>query len=304
MIRAVIDIGTNSVKFCLGNFEADRLTILKDVNFITKLGEGLRHSGIIQEAAMLRTASCVAEYVKEARAHDVKDIKIVGTMALRSASNSTSFLSLVKHLTDMDVCIISGEDEAKLSFLAALSGISGSKSGRIVTFDTGGGSTEFVFGEDGAIERQVSINIGALRITEDYFPVSPVAIDKLKTAMKAITKEISESGVRAHGAMLIGMGGNITSMASVKHSLERYDSSKVHGTSLSLEEVNSQIESYAAKSLEERRQIKGLNPARADIILAGACIVTSAMELCSAKEVVVSDRGLRHVLLENFDALP
>ncbi|MDO5562143.1 MAG: Ppx/GppA phosphatase family protein [Synergistaceae bacterium] len=297
MIKAVIDVGTNSVKLCIADVEGGDVKVLRDVSSVKRLGEKMRENGFINEEALERNARCVREYVDEAKEARAERITIVGTMALRSATNSFRFKKRVKELTNLDVDIISGDEEARLSYLAAISGIPGAASSKALTFDTGGGSTEFVFGENGRITFAKSVNIGAVRITEEYFSHSPLSREELAKGQSAITREISDGGISVGGALLIGMGGNITSMAAIKQGLSVYDAEKVQGFVLSLADVDAQIADFASKTFDERRKIVGLDPDRAEIILAGACIVRAAMSLCGAGEVVVSDRGLRHVLM-------
>lgn len=297
MIRAAIDIGTNSIKLCAAYVDGASVKVIKDVCEITKLGSGMREGGSITQDAMSVSAACIKKYVNEARSLGAESIIAAGTMALRNAKNSEDFIRRVKEETGLDVRVISGEDEAVLSFKAAISSLPQALTGRVVTFDTGGGSTEFVFGENGRITYKKSVEIGGVTLTEDYFPSSPVAHAALVSAQELIKEKIKGEGISANGVSLIGMGGNITSMAAVKLGLEEYDASLVHGMRLSASEVRSQIELYAARTVEERRTIKGLSPDRAGVILAGACIVCAAMELCGASDVTVCDRGLRHMLL-------
>lgn len=297
MIKAAIDIGTNSIKLCAAEVNGTSMKIIKDVCEITKLGSGMRESGKLSHDAMLRSVSCIKRYAEEARALGAESVTAAGTMALRSAQNSDCFIKFVKDETGLDVSVISGEDEAVLSFKSAISSLPSAASGKVVTFDTGGGSTEFVFGESGIITYKKSINIGAVTLTEDYFLHSPMGKAELTSAQDIIIENIRKEGISSSGAALIGMGGNITSMAAVKLGLDRYDASAVHGMVLLASDVRSQIELYASCTHEERRAIKGLSPDRASVILAGACIVYAAMELCGASCVSVCDRGLRHMLL-------
>ena len=299
MKKAIIDIGTNSIKFCLA--ESDKkdgsFTVFKDANNIAKLGEGLRETGSIAPEALTRNAEAVAEFVAEAKAAGAEEIKAVGTMALRTAKNAEAFINRVKELTGTEVEVIPGEKEAQLSYIAVMSGIPGAAEANLTSFDTGGGSTEFVFGDKGVLTRKFSLNLGGLRITEDYLSELPVSEEKLAEAKAEIRKELKEGGVSAGADFLVGMGGNVTSIASVKHKLESYDPTVIQGSILTLEDVAAQIKDYASKTLEERRAIIGLQPKRADVILAGACILEAVMELCGLSQLTVSDRGLRHGLL-------
>ena len=178
-----------------------------------------------------------------------------------------------------------------------MSGIEGAADADLVTMDTGGGSTEFVFGTAGKIVRKFSLNVGAVRFTEQYLSQMPVAAEKLAEAQAQIKKELSEGGVSGPVKFLVGMGGTVTSMASVKHKMAKYDPDVIQGSTLTLDDINAQIADYAAKTLDQRREIVGLQPKRADVILAGACIVKAVLELTGAKELTVSDRSLRHGLM-------
>ena len=299
MKKAVIDIGTNSIKFCLaesakqdGTFE-----VIKDANDIAKLGEGLKDTGLIGPEPLERNAQSVAAFAKEAKEAGADETAVVGTMALRTARNTADFAKRVKELCGLEVRVIPGEEEAQLSYIAVMSGIAGAAAANLVTFDTGGGSTEFVFGEAGSIKRKFSLNIGAIRFTEAYLSQMPVPAAKLSEAQAQIRKELSEGGVTAGAKFLVGMGGNVTSIASVKHQMKVYDPDVIQGSKLTLADIDAQIADYAGKTLDERRTIVGLQPKRADVILAGACIVRQIMELTGVSELTVSDRGLRHGLL-------
>lgn len=299
MKKAVIDIGTNSIKFCLaesakqdGTFE-----VIKDANDIAKLGEGLKDTGLIGPEPLERNAQSVAAFAKEAKEAGADETAVVGTMALRTARNTADFAKRVKELCGLEVRVIPGEEEAQLSYIAVMSGIAGAAAANLVTFDTGGGSTEFVFGEAGSIKRKFSLNIGAIRFTEAYLSQMPVPAAKLSEAQAQIRKELSEGGVTAGAKFLVGMGGNVTSIASVKHQMKVYDPDVIQGSKLTLADIDAQIADYAGKTLDERRTIVGLQPKRADVILAGVCIVRQIMELTGVSELTVSDRGLRHGLL-------
>ena len=297
MIKAVIDIGTNSIKLSMAEVSASSVRMIKDINEITKLGSGMREHGTLTEEAIARSLSCVERYAAKARSCKADSIVIIGTMALRSAKNAADFIRLVKERTGIEIRVLSGEEEADLSFKAALTAVPAAASALAVSFDAGGGSTEFVVGRCGVIIAQKSLNIGAIRLTEDYFLKTPLTAAALKAAQNAITSEIADSGISASGAALIGMGGNITSMASVKLGLDEYRADLVSGTVLTREEVDRQIELYAYSESGSRRKIRGLDPRRAEIITAGACIVRAAMDLCCADCVTVNDSGLRHMLL-------
>jgi exopolyphosphatase/guanosine-5'-triphosphate,3'-diphosphate pyrophosphatase len=177
-----------------------------------------------------------------------------------------------------------------------MSGIDvGSKN--LVTFDTGGGSTEFVYGRGETMLKKFSVTLGAVRLTEQFFAADPVASGSVAETEALIKKELTEGGVDGKTDFLVGMGGTVTSLASVKHRMAEYDPDVVQGSILTRADIDAQIGEYARKTLDERRSIVGLQPKRADVILAGACIVRVIMEMLEVAEFTVSDRGLRHGLM-------
>lgn len=296
--KAIIDVGTNSIKFCLAEETGNgSYNVLKDANDIARLGEGLKETGLIGPEPLERNAQSVANFAAEAKAAGADEVVAVGTMALRTAKNAAAFIARVKELCGVELKVLSGEEEAQNSYVAVMSGISGAADADLVTMDTGGGSTEFVFGTAGKIVRKFSLNVGAVRFTEKYLSQMPVAPEKLAEAQAEIKKELSEGGVSGPVKFLVGMGGTVTSMASVKHKMAKYDPDVIQGSKLTLDDINAQIADYAAKTLDQRREIVGLQPKRADVILAGACIVRAVMELTGVSELTVSDRGLRHGLM-------
>jgi len=166
-----------------------------------------------------------------------------------------------------------------------------------VIFDTGGGSTQFTFGHGDAVDEQFSLNIGAVRLTAQHGLGGVLTPAQLGAALDAIAGEFSRlDGVPSPEA-LVGMGGAITNMTAVMHGLAVYDPEVVQGSVLSRAEVERQIELYRSRDVEARRQIVGLQPKRADVILAGACVVRTVMEKLGRDALSVSDRGLRHGLL-------
>ena len=294
--KAIIDIGSNSIKFFVGELAADRtITTVLDTNDIARLGEGLDKTGEINPEAMERNVAAVTAFHAKAVELGADQIVAVGTMALRSAKNSAEFVRKVKEACGVEVNIIPGEEEARLSYLAILSGLP-LQDGDLVVFDTGGGSTEFIFGHGTQVAKRFSVNLGAVRITENYLKSDPVTPEEVQAALAQIDKEFGEAGVEGHPAQLVGMGGTVTSMGAVKHKMVKYDPDVIQGSSLTRADIQAQIDEYSAKTIEERRSIPGLQPKRADVILAGACILNVITSRLGVDQLTISDRGLRHGL--------
>ena len=294
-VKAVIDVGTNSIKFHAARKKADgSLETVLDQNDIARLGEGLRETGLIAPEALERNALSVAAFAEKARELGAVP-EIVGTMALRTAKNADAFVKRVKELTGLDLRVIPGEEEARLSYLAVLSGLP-LDGGDLVTFDTGGGSTEFVYGRGAEMLRKFSVPLGAVRITEEFFADDPVRPGSVDAAMDEIRKSLTGGGVLCSPEVIVGMGGTVTSLASVKFKMETYDPDVVQGSVLTLTELKEMAAMFASMTLEERKGVTGLQPKRADVILAGTCIVCAILDLLGASSFTVSDRGLRHGL--------
>lgn len=299
--KAVIDIGSNSVKLFVGERTADgTIATVLDASAITRLGEGLDRTGLIGPEAMERSAAAVAAFHARAAELVADQVAAVGTMALRSAANSARFVEMVRAACGAEVRIIPGEEEARLSYLGALSGLP-RQDGELAVFDTGGGSTEFVFGEGGRPVRRFSVDVGSVRVTENDLRSDPVTAEEVAAARTRIDREFADAGVTGRPALVVGMGGTVTTMAAVKHKMARYDPAVIQGSVLTVEDVRAQIAAYSARTVAQRRAIPGLQPGRADVILAGACILDVILERLGAPALTVSDRGLRHGLaLELF----
>lgn len=298
MIKSVIDIGTNSVKLCVGDVDSKKIIhIICDVNVITRLGEKMGINGALAPNAIERTAVAVQTYVKEARKLGSESVSIVGTMALRAASNSEVLKKRIKELTNIDIITLSGEEEAEYSYKAAISTLCSDNNEECLIFDTGGGSTEFIYGKHGHIRENKSLNIGAVRVTEEMFETLPIGVDFYKEALKKITTFIQEGKILRPCSTVIGLGGNVTSLSAVNMGLSEYNAELIHGSILKSSDVDRLISYFITHSVSEIQQIKGLNPSRAEVITAGAVIVRAILDITGATELIVCDRGLRHEFL-------
>ena len=302
---AVIDIGTNSVKFHIGEQHTDgSWSRVVDRAEVSRLGEGLDETGEIQPEPMERTVRVVESMAAEADANQVLGVAMVGTAALRIASNSDVFTDNIRERLGLDVEVVTGEEESRLAYLAVSAGV-GLADGEIVVFDTGGGSSQFTFGRGGTVDERYSVNVGAVSYTErfglDEFVDSSV-IDDTRAALR---EDLSSLDGRTSPDALVGMGGAMTNITAVSLRLDPYDPDVVQGATVTSKDVERQIGMYRSMDQEERRSIVGLQPNRAPVILAGALIVATIMEKLGKDSLTVSDRGLRHGLIrERFGMFP
>ena len=294
---AVIDVGTHSIKFHLSECDREgRWRTVADRAELTRLGEGLAQQGVISEAAIERAVAAIAGMVAEAKRHGVRAIAAVGTAGLRTAKNGKGVVAAIKERTGVHIEVISGEEESQLAYRATKAGL-GLDKGSLVVFDTGGGSTQFTFGHDSSVDERFSVEVGAVRYAERYKLDGVVSPNVLQEARAAISADLSRLDGRPVPDALVAMGGAVTNITAVKHGLATYDPSVVQGTVLDRAEMDRQIELYRSRDADARRAIVGLQPKRAEVILAGACIVRTVMEKLGKDSLTVSDRGLRHGLL-------
>jgi exopolyphosphatase/guanosine-5'-triphosphate,3'-diphosphate pyrophosphatase len=297
---AAIDVGTNSVKLHVAERSPHGWKRVLDRSEVTRLGEGLEEAGSLGEKPIARTVEAIVGMAGEARRLGAREIAAVGTAGMRIADNSSELVDAVEHRAGVRVEVISGEEEGRLAYVAARAGL-GLGDEPAVVFDTGGGSSQFSFGQGGEVEERFSVNVGAVRFTERFGLAGPVGEDVLEQALTAIGEDLERLDGRPRPAVVVGLGGAVTNLAAVKHSLGEYDPEVVQGTVLDLAEIDRQLELYRTRTADERRGIVGLQPARAEVILAGACIVRSVLGKLDCDSLTVSDRGLRHgVLVDRF----
>jgi exopolyphosphatase / guanosine-5'-triphosphate,3'-diphosphate pyrophosphatase len=298
---AVIDAGTNSIKFHIAERSRDgSWTTVSDRAELTRLGEGLAESGRIGDAAMTRTADAIEDMVAEAMRNGVRAVAAVGTAGLRIAANSADVLAFVRERTGVRIQVLSGEEEARLAYFAAVAALAPAV-GEITVFDTGGGSSQFTFGHRGQVEERFSVNVGAARYTEQFGLDGAVPDNVLREALTEISSDLARLDGRSPTDVLVGMGGAVTNITAVSLGLASYDPGRVQGAVITGDEIDRQIELYRSRDADERRSIVGLQPKRAEVILAGACIVKVVLQKLGQTDLTVSDRGLRHgVLAERF----
>jgi exopolyphosphatase/guanosine-5'-triphosphate,3'-diphosphate pyrophosphatase len=268
---------------------------------VTRLGEGLDHTGQICDAAQVRAVAAITGMVAEAQQHGALAVVAVGTAGLRIASNRDEVVAAIEARTGVHVEVVSGEEEARLAYLAARSSLDLSAEGSLVVFDTGGGSSQFTFGRGHDVAERFSVDVGAVRYTERFGLNGAVSSSVLQDALAAISADLSRLDGRPVPDALVAMGGATTNITAVKHGLARYDPDIVQGTVLDRAEIDRQVELYRSRDAAARRGIVGLQPNRAEVILAGACIIRTVMEKLGKGSLTVSGRGLRHgVLAERF----
>ena len=254
---AVIDVGTNSIKFHVAELDAGGRgpwRTVVDRAVVTRLGEGLEATGEIGAEPLERTARAISEMADEARILDVRAIAAVGTAGARTARNRADVVATVRASSGLALEVISGEEEGRLAYLAVAAGV-GLGDGAVVAFDTGGGSSQFTFGHGSSVDERFSVHVGAVGFTERFGLAEAVPPDVVADAMAAIAAELSLLDGRPRPDGVVAMGGAVTNLTAVKHGLATYDPDVVQGTVLDRAEIDRQIERYR----EHRRRRTSLD---------------------------------------------
>ena len=289
---AAVDIGTNTVLLTIAERRGDLVLPLCERARVTRLGAGVDRTRRIAPDARARTLACLDEYGALIARHDVTEVDAVGTSALRDASEDPSFLDQAERALGVRPRVVSGEEEATLTFHGSLSGLGAS--GPVLVFDVGGGSTEVVSGTaEGAIEHAHSLDIGSVRLFERHVRSDPLAPGEL-SAVRARVRDALASVTPPRGAFqLIGVAGTVTTLAALARPAER-----LHGARLDRALVEAQAERLARLPLALRIGLANLDPARADVIPVGAAIVSEVLAWSGAAALTVSERGVRWGLIE------
>jgi len=293
---ASIDIGTNTILLLIAEIEGEKLEPLFEVETIVRLGEGVHKNGILLKEAMNRGLQTLTQYLERCQAMEAQKIFAAGTSALREAKNSDDFLRMIKDRLDLSIEIISGEEEAQLSFLAVARDLKELKKS-ILVVDVGGGSTEFILGKGERIEQWVSLPLGSVRFTEQFLLSDPVREKEWEQMERKIEELLVNIPHSQEPLSMVAVGGTATTLASVEQGLEEFIPEKIHHFLLKKEGLKNQLLLYRSKTVEERKKIPGLPPNRADVVLAGGAILYRAMEELNCPSVLVSCHGIRYGLL-------
>lgn len=293
---AAIDIGTNTILLLVARVGEGKLDPLFDTETIVRLGEGVQKNGFLLPEAMERGFQTLAQYLKRCQTLRTQEIFVVGTSALREAKNSGDFLRIIQEKLNLSIKIISGEEEARLSFLAVARDFKELKESTMV-IDVGGGSTEFILGNGDKIVQWISLPLGAVRLTEQFLLSDPVREEEWKKMERNIGESLVTIPHPQEPFSMVAVGGTATTLASVEQGLEKFLPEKIHRFVLKKEALRNQLHLYRSKTISKRRNIPGLPPARADVILAGGAILDMAMEELRCPSTLISCHGVRYGLL-------
>lgn len=294
--RAVIDIGTNSVLLLIARrrLNSPGLEVALDESTITRLGKGVAQSGVLAPESISRTLEVLRRYRETAERFGARPLAVT-TEGVRLANNRDDFLLPAAEVLGSPVRLLSGEEEAELSFRSVAQETAAG--GPLRVLDIGGGSTEIAVGDGEKLVSSVSHRIGAVRLTEQFVTSDPPT----REAIEAIEAEALATFARGQPLpphpVLHGLAGTVTTAAALLLGLEKYDRERVDGSRFTAEQVRALRDELARETSAERCRRPALDPGRADVVVAGLTILLAALRHCGADTLVVRDRGLRYALL-------
>lgn len=293
---AVVDIGTNSTRLLVCDRDGDRITDeLERKTTVTRLGAGVDADGRLAQEAMDRVYATLEKYRELIDRHGADASIAVLTSAVRDAANGPEFADSVKQRFGLEPHVLSGDEEAGLTFLGAMSDRDPDDLTPTVVIDIGGGSTETVVGHGHETTFHVSNQVGVVRQTERHIhsdPPTQAELDETHSDAREILRKGVPENQRRAVEEAIGVAGTATSLAAIAQELDPYDPEKVHGYRLTRDECQEILDRLASMTLEERRQVPGLDPARAPTIVAGVVILLEVLDLFGLGEMEVSEHDI------------
>jgi exopolyphosphatase/guanosine-5'-triphosphate,3'-diphosphate pyrophosphatase len=292
---AVVDIGTNSTRLLVADVSPQgALTQLHRESIVTRLGEGVDASGRLGDVPMQRVFATLGRYRAKIEELRVSATTAVLTSAVRDAANGAEFMQAVRDGFGLDARTIDGGEEAALTFAGATS--ERPDDGReVVVVDIGGGSTEFVTGRDGEVDFHVSTQAGVVRQTERHLhddPPAPEGLQALAAEVREIVQHAVPQPLRARVQAGIAVAGTATSCAAIELELDPYDPARVHGHVLQLATCEMLLARLALMSNDERREVVGLHPDRAPMIVAGLAMLVEILRAFDLEEIEVSEHDI------------
>jgi exopolyphosphatase / guanosine-5'-triphosphate,3'-diphosphate pyrophosphatase len=294
---AAIDCGTNSLRLLVADVDlaAGRLTDVDRRMEIVRLGQGVDATGRLAPEALDRTLRVLAGYAKIIGDLSARPVRIVATSATRDAANSAEFVRGVSAVLGIAPEVLSGDEEAQLSFVGATAELTGLARGPYLVVDIGGGSTEFVLGERGGAVSAVSVDVGCVRLTERHLHSDPPSAAEIAAA----TADIAAALDRVRAAVLVpaartlvGLAGSVTTVAGLALGLSRYDPARIHHARIAAAQVAEQASRLLVQTRQQRAALPVMHPGRADVIGAGALLLDQVMRRFQAAEVLVSEHDI------------
>lgn len=299
---AAIDCGTNSIRLLVADLPEPAagpqapLTDLSRRMEIVRLGQGVDRTGRLAPEAIERTRAALAGYATEIEKLGAEQVRMCATSASRDASNADEFRDMVRRTLGVAPEVVTGDEEARLSFTGAVRGLPADAAEPYLVVDIGGGSTEFVVGtRTGGVEAAVSMDIGCVRMTERHLAGDPPTAEQVAAARADISAVVDRALAAVPGrdaATLVGLAGSVTTVVAIAQDLPGYDPERIHHARVSYDQVAQVTTDLLAKTSEQRLTIPVMHPGRADVIGAGALVLQVIMERAGMSSVVASEHDI------------
>ncbi|WP_159421041.1 Ppx/GppA phosphatase family protein [Candidatus Kryptonium thompsonii] len=294
---ASIDLGTNTALLLIARVEKDKVIPLHNAQIILRLGRNIDASGLIQKEVFDKVLNAIIEFKATAENFNVDKIIAIGTSALRDAKNGDQLIEFIYQKTGIKIRVISGEEEARLTYFGAVSGLDHKiLNSKITVIDIGGGSTEIINGLGFEIKNLASLNIGTVRITEKFFKHFPPLEEEIKYARDFINNEFEKINDKFDFAdsTLVGVAATVTTIAAYDLRLETYDGEKVNMHEMRFETIDEIYNKFKKLSIDEIKKIPQISKGREDVIFAGILILRDFMKKFKFDRIIASDRGVRY----------
>ncbi len=313
MRLAVIEIGTNSIKYAIGELDtfSDELRIIEKQSTVSRLSQNMYQWNCISGDAMERNLQLIRNYMDIIKNKGAKLVSVLATSVLRDANNSQQFIKMAQELLGIEINVISGEQEAHYTYKASFNLIK--DDGVYCTVDIGGGSTEITYGNKDLLIRKYSIDVGAVRLTEMFIHTDPVIPEELDSMTHYINNKLSKFNLSSVGDIknlpnkdlpkcpkLLGVGGTIKSVGTMLMKGDYRSENTVHGKVIYRTDIESIYNSLIKQNIDQRGKIPGLDPKRADVIVAGITILLTIMRTFHFDEIIINSFGVLEGFMENY----
>ncbi len=289
---AVIDLGSNTCLLLIARRNDDRVEPLVREMEVVRLGEGTAATGRLNEAAMERALAALKKFRMLVLKHGCRQVKCVATAAFREAQNRGDLAQRIRQETGFMLEEISGQQEARYVLRAVRHSFPAPEGSRII-IDIGGGSTELIEERDGDLVSVASLPLGSVRLTERFLSGDPPAPEELSALQSYITGALENVPLPDRAGQIVGVGGTATTFVAMERQMDRYDHAAVHGAILTGHSLDEILAQCIKLPLAERKELPGLHPGRAEVIIAGGLIQSALLQLLGLNEMLVSDHGLR-----------
>jgi exopolyphosphatase/guanosine-5'-triphosphate,3'-diphosphate pyrophosphatase len=290
---AAIDCGTNSIRLLIADIDGNNFReVVRDME-IVRLGQGVDETGQFHPDAIARTLAAVDKFAAEIAKRGVEKIRFCATSATRDATNRHLFVDGVRERLGIELEVISGDEEASLSFAGAIKDLDPSN-GPFLVVDIGGGSTEFVFGTS-TVEAARSVNIGCVRMTERHFATDPATPEQIEAARSDIQAAIAQAAAIVpitQAKTLVAVAGTATTVAAAALDLPDYDRYAIHLSRISAQQTHDAATMFATSTREQRLALGYMHPGRVDVIAAGSLVLSEIMKATGADEFVASESDI------------